>query len=148
MLNQLCWKWLIVASMGRFRSYLWPSFSMLHHWSLGYNGTGKTVRTILFNHCKAFNFIDHNLFINKLCKVETRYTLQHCKMGYGLLVKSFATNQISWRLLLWVRPSPIWGTTGYQTAAVVIYPSDTWSYYSLAIFMEICWWYHSLGDRS
>ena len=43
---------------------------MLHHWYLGTDGNGTTVRTILFGDCKAFDFIDHNILIDKLCKLD------------------------------------------------------------------------------
>ena len=74
--------------------------NMLHHWSLGTDGTGATVRTILFDCRKAFDLFDHNILINK-------YALQHCKLDYIFHVKSIATNQISRRLLLSVGSSPI-----------------------------------------
>ena len=99
--------------------------SMLHHWFLRTDGTGARVRTILFDYRKAFDFFVHNILINK-------YALQHC--DYRFHVKSFLTNQISWRLLLSVGSSPIWGTTGCQVGAMVIYPSDKWSYYAIPVF--------------
>ena len=40
--------------------------SMLHDWSLGTGGNGATVRTILFDYRKAFDFIDHSILISKL----------------------------------------------------------------------------------
>ena len=44
--------------------------SMLHAWSLGTDGNGATVRTILFDYRKAFDFIDHSILIDKLCKLD------------------------------------------------------------------------------
>ena len=44
--------------------------SMLHHWYLGTDGNGVTVRTILFDYHKAFNLIDHNILIDKLRNLD------------------------------------------------------------------------------
>ena len=41
--------------------------SMLHAWSLGTDGNGATVRTMLFDYRKA---IDHSILIDKLCKLD------------------------------------------------------------------------------
>ena len=35
--------------------------SMLHSWSLGMDGNGATVRTLLLDYCKAFDLIDHSI---------------------------------------------------------------------------------------
>lgn len=40
--------------------------SMLQHWSLGTDGNGSTVRTLLFDYRWAFDFIDHSIVITKL----------------------------------------------------------------------------------
>lgn len=37
--------------------------SMLHNWSINTDGNGATVRTILFDYRKAFDFIDHEILI-------------------------------------------------------------------------------------
>ena len=34
------------------------------------DGNGATVRTILFDYRKAFDFTDHNILIDKLCKLD------------------------------------------------------------------------------
>ena len=44
--------------------------SMLHAWSLRTDGSGATVRTMLFDYRKAFNFIDHSILIDKLCILD------------------------------------------------------------------------------
>ena len=44
--------------------------SMLHAWFLGMDGNGTTVRTMLFDYRKAFDFIDHSILIDKLCKLD------------------------------------------------------------------------------
>ena len=44
--------------------------SMLHAWFLGTDGNGATVRTMLFDYRKAFDFIDHSILIDKLCKLD------------------------------------------------------------------------------
>ena len=40
--------------------------SMLQHWSLGTDGNGSTVGTLLFDYRRAFDFIDHSIVITKL----------------------------------------------------------------------------------
>ena len=44
--------------------------SMFHALSLGTDGNGATVRTMLFDYRKAFDFIDHSILIDKLCKLD------------------------------------------------------------------------------
>ena len=44
--------------------------NMLHHWYLGTDGNGSTVRTILFDYRKAFDFIDHETLINKVWRLN------------------------------------------------------------------------------
>ena len=44
--------------------------NMLHHQYLGTDGNGSTVRTILFDYRKAFDFIDHEILINKVCRLK------------------------------------------------------------------------------
>ena len=44
--------------------------SMLHAWSIGTDGNGTTVRTMLLDYRKAFDFIDHIILIDKLCKLD------------------------------------------------------------------------------
>ena len=41
--------------------------SMLHSWSVGTDGNGATVRTLLFDYRKAFDLIDHSILVRKLC---------------------------------------------------------------------------------
>ena len=43
--------------------------SMLHAWALGTDGNGSTVRLMLFDYRKAFDFIDHSILVNKLSKL-------------------------------------------------------------------------------
>ena len=40
--------------------------SMLHRWSLGTDGNGATVRTLLLDYRKAFDLIDHSILVRKL----------------------------------------------------------------------------------
>ena len=40
--------------------------SMLHHWFINTDGNGATIRTILFDYRKAFDFIDHTILVKKL----------------------------------------------------------------------------------
>ena len=43
---------------------------MLRDWSEGTDGNGATIKTILFDYCNAFDFIDHSILIKKLCKLN------------------------------------------------------------------------------
>ena len=46
--------------------------SMLHSWSLGTDGNGAIVRTLLLDYRKAFDLVDHNILVRKLrnqCKL-------------------------------------------------------------------------------
>ena len=46
--------------------------SMLHSWSLGTDGNGAIVRTLLLDYSKAFDLIDHSILVRKLrnqCKL-------------------------------------------------------------------------------
>ena len=48
--------------------------SMLHSWSLGTDGNGAIVRTLLLDYRKAFDLVDHNILVRKLrnqCKLPT-----------------------------------------------------------------------------
>ena len=45
---------------------------MLNSWSLGTDGNGATVRTLLLDYRKAFDLIDHSILVRKLrnqCKL-------------------------------------------------------------------------------
>ena len=44
--------------------------SMLHKWNKETDGTGSTVRVVLFDFKKAFDLIDHNVLIEKLSKLD------------------------------------------------------------------------------
>jgi hypothetical protein len=48
---------------------------MIHHWSIGTDGNGSTVRTILFDCRKAFDYIDHQIIIEKLCKLDLPHSV-------------------------------------------------------------------------
>ena len=43
--------------------------SMLHAWAFGTDGNGATVRVMLFDYRKAFDFIDHSILVNRLSKL-------------------------------------------------------------------------------
>ena len=44
--------------------------SMLHHWCVNTDGNGTTIRTILFDYRKAFDFIDHGILVNKVGNLD------------------------------------------------------------------------------
>lgn len=80
--------------------------SMLQHWSLWTDGNGSTVRTLLFDYRRAFDFIDHSIVITKL------YTRVVCQLGFRLPIWSIAGNQISRGLFFWVGSVPSGVTKG------------------------------------
>ena len=41
--------------------------SMVHNWLKATDGTGSTIRTLLFDYRKAFDLIDYNVLANKIC---------------------------------------------------------------------------------
>ena len=43
--------------------------SMLHNWILGTDGNGATVRSILFDYRKAFDYIEHSILVDKICSL-------------------------------------------------------------------------------
>ena len=49
--------------------------SMLHHWSLGTDGNGSTVRTLLFDYRKAFDLIVHSIVITKLSQLDIPHSV-------------------------------------------------------------------------
>ena len=48
---------------------------MVHNWVTGTDGNGATVRTILFDYRKAFDFIDHSILCDKLYKLDLPKTV-------------------------------------------------------------------------
>ena len=46
--------------------------SMIHEWITETDGSGSTVRAILFDYRKAFDLIDHTILIYKLSKLDLR----------------------------------------------------------------------------
>ena len=52
----------------RYRSL--RSDSMVHSWTKHTDGTGSTVRVVLFDYRKAFDLIDHKLLVRKLLALD------------------------------------------------------------------------------
>ena len=46
------------------------ALSMLHHWVINSDGNGASIRTILFDYRKAFDFINHSILVRKLGKLN------------------------------------------------------------------------------
>ena len=47
--------------------------SMVHSWTKYTDGTGSTVRVVLFDYRKAFDLIDHTLLVRKLLTLDIPY---------------------------------------------------------------------------
>jgi len=43
---------------------------MMHNWTSGLDGTGSTIRVILFDYQKAFDLIDHRILVDKLLQID------------------------------------------------------------------------------
>ena len=43
---------------------------MVHYWTKHTDGTGSTVRVVLFDYRKAFDLIDHVLLVSKLLALD------------------------------------------------------------------------------
>ena len=52
--------------------------SMLHNWTLGTHGNGSTVRSILFDYRKAFDYIDHSILVDRLCNLDIPISVTDC----------------------------------------------------------------------
>ena len=39
---------------------------MIHNWHVSSDGNSAVIRVVLFDLCKAFDFIDHNILVRKL----------------------------------------------------------------------------------
>ena len=96
--------------------------SMPNSWSLGTDGNGATVRTILLDYRKAFDLIDHSILVRKL--------RNQCKLPASIInwiidfIGQIPTDSICIRVFFCMGPSPHRRTTGYQTRPVVIRPNN------------------------
>ena len=43
---------------------------MVHNWAMGTDGNGVTARVILFDYRKAFDLMDHSIFVGKLGRLD------------------------------------------------------------------------------
>ena len=43
---------------------------MIYSWAKGTDGNGASIRTVIFDYRKAFDLIDHNILITKICKLD------------------------------------------------------------------------------
>lgn len=53
---------------------------MTHNWIKAIDGTGNTVRVVLFDYRKAFDLIDHHLLAEKVIQLHT-YAIIHKILG-------------------------------------------------------------------
>lgn len=96
--------------------------SMLYHWSMWTDGSSSTVKTVLSNHRKAFDFIDHGIVLQKLCKLDIQQSIinwiidfqsnrsQRIKLAHGCFPR--------------VGSNPLRGTSWHQTGPLDIYLID------------------------
>lgn len=49
--------------------------NILYHWSMWTDGNSSTVITVLSDHRKAFDFIDHGIVLQKLCKLDIKLSI-------------------------------------------------------------------------
>ena len=56
--------------------------SMLHHWCVNTDGSGTTIRTILFDYRKAFDFIDHGILVNKVGNLNIPRSIANCIIDF------------------------------------------------------------------
>ena len=98
--------------------------SMLHSWSLGTDGNGATVGTLLLDYRKAIDLIDHSILVRKL--------RNQCKLPDSIInwIIDFLSDR-SQRIKFASECFSEWGpvpagiyTTGYQTRPVVVRPDD------------------------
>ena len=94
-----------------------------HNWSLGTDGNGATVRTLLLDYRKAFDLIDHSILVRRL--------RNQCKLPASIItwiIDSFIgqipADLICIRMFFWLGPSPCWRTTGDQTKPMVVRSND------------------------
>lgn len=96
--------------------------NMLYHWSMWTDGNSSTVITVLSDHRKAFDFIDHGIVLQKLCKLDIQLSIINW-------VIDFHSNR-SQRIKLAhgcfsiVGSSPLRGTSWDQTGPLDIYLID------------------------
>ena len=75
--------------------------STLHCWILGTDGNGSTIRTFLLDYRKAFDFIDHNILIDKIRKLDLPRSIVNW-------ITNFPTNRLQ-RLKLSIGCYSEWG---------------------------------------
>ena len=59
-------------------STLHALISMVHNWSNATDDSGATVRVVLFDYRKAFDFIDHTLLVRKVFNLCIRRSVACC----------------------------------------------------------------------
>ena len=95
---------------------------MVHSWTKHTDGTGSTVRVVLFDYRKAFDLIDHALLARKLVALEM-------PVGVSFWIIYFLTDRTQ-RVKLgedclseW-RNVPAGAASGNQARAVAVYSHD------------------------
>ena len=95
--------------------------SMLHYWTRATDGTGSTVRVVLFDYRKVFDYNDHQLLTRKIYSLD----IPPGGRGGGPLGDRFLVASVSARkalrgLFLWVGPRTCWLTSGDKIVAVAL----------------------------
>ena len=96
--------------------------SMVHSWTKDTDGTGSTVRVVLFNYRKAFDLIEHAFLARKLLALDML-------VGVSFWILNFLTDRMqSVKLredcLSELKNVPAGVSQGTKARAVVVYPHD------------------------
>ena len=95
--------------------------SMVHSWAKHTDGTGSTVKVVLFDYRKAFDLIDHALLAGKLLALDIPVGVSFC---HRLPYRSYAESQVGRRLPVRMEECTGRGASGNQARAVAVYSYD------------------------
>lgn len=95
--------------------------NMVHSWAKHTDGTGSTVRVVLFDYRKAFDLIDHALLAGKLLALDIPVGVSFC---HRLPYRSYVESQVGKRLPVRMEECTGRGASGNQARAVAVYSYD------------------------
>ena len=100
--------------------------SMVHSWTKHTDGTGSTVRVVLFDYRKAFDLIDYTLLARKPLPAGPRLAGWRFVLDHRFPYRPHAESQAGWRLLVWMEERSGRGASGNQARLVAVYSHDWW----------------------